>query len=372
MTPLVVPVFLPHAGCPHRCVFCDQHAITRTRASLPTREEISVHIRHFLSLARPRPLVEISFYGGNFLGLNQITVQGLLAVAQEFVDAGVAHGIRFSTRPDTVTLETLSWLVPFRVRTVEIGAQSMDDAVLSASQRGHGAIHTNRAVGFLKQAGYAVGLQMMVGLPGQTDESALDTGRCLADLKPDLVRIYPTVVLADSVLARWTAEGRYQPLALDRAVAVTASLYRSFTDRGIPVARMGLQADAEMARTEVVAGPFHPAFGHLVHCALFLDRTLLALEDAGFSRVPSPDPCPDPCATSGVQKTGGRVQLTVHPRNLSRVRGHRNTHIDRLCRLFDLEEVAVTADPSAGPEEIRVAEIRNPRNRRAKNHDGYL
>lgn len=356
--PLVVPVFLPHAGCSHRCVFCDQYAITRTHASLPAREAISAQIRRFLSQGRPRALVEISFYGGNFLGLAPDIVRGLLALAQEFVDAGPVHGIRFSTRPDTVTPETLDWLRPFRVRTVEIGAQSMDDDVLAVNRRGHSAADTERAVALLKEHGHAVGLQMMVGLPGQTDDGALETGRRLAALGPDFVRIYPTVVLADSVLARWMAEGRYRPLDLDQAVTLTATLYRLFADRGIPVARMGLQADEILERTGVVAGPWHPAFGHLVHCALFLDRTIRALEAAGFSS-----------AVPRVRKTG--VRVAVHPRNVSRARGHRNTHIDRLRRLFGLEEVVVAADPSAGPEEIRVAEIRSPRERRRSNHDGH-
>lgn len=356
--PLVVPVFLPHAGCPHRCVFCDQYAITRTRASLPGLEDVAARIRRFLSLARSRDRVEISFYGGNFLGLAPGICREWLTMAQGFVDTGTVHGIRFSTRPDTVTPETLDWLRPFRVRTVEIGAQSMDDEVLAASRRGHSAADTERAVALLRERGHAVGLQMMVGLPGQTDDGALETGRRLADLGPDFVRIYPTVVLADSVLARWMAEGRYRPLDLDRAVTLTAALYRIFADRGIPVARMGLQADEALERTGVVAGPWHPAFGHLVHCALFLDRTIRALEAAGFSSVVPRD-----------RKTG--VRVAVHSRNLSRARGHRNTHIDRLRRLFGLEEVVVAADPSAGPEEIRVTEIRSPRESRRSNHDGH-
>jgi histone acetyltransferase (RNA polymerase elongator complex component) len=334
--PFIVPIFIPHAGCPHRCVFCNQHSTTGRRASLPDPDTIRADIQRFLAFRRDRARwTEISFYGGNFLGLPPERVQLLLATAAGYVRRGEADGIRFSTRPDTIAMDRLQWLAPFPVTTIELGVQSMSDPVLEQSRRGHTAENVREAVRLLKQHPYALGLQMMVGLPGDTPAASLATGRQVAALAPDFVRIYPTLVLSGSRLAHWHARGRYTPMPLDAAVALVADLYRIFAHHAIPVIRMGLQATADLSSaSELVAGPFHPAFGELVRSALWLD--LIA---------------------DHVQRRGlldGEIRISVHPRLLSQVKGQQDANIRLLIERFNLPGVEVRSNPDLPGASVTV------------------
>jgi len=264
--PFIVPVFIPHAGCPHQCAFCNQNVITQqqSRLSIP---EIERAIEHFLQYRQPHHnMPEISFYGGNFLGLDTALIRELLLLAQDFVDRKQAHSIRFSTRPDTITSDRLNQLASFRIQTIELGIQSMDDNVLRHTRRGHSAEDNRGAFRLLKQYGYTIGAQIMIGLPHQNADSALVTTRQVAALHPDFVRIYPTVVLKGSPLETWYQKGTYEPLTLEAAVDQTKTMYAIFHQKKIPVIRMGLQASKDLQLDKaLVAGPYHPAFGHRVH-----------------------------------------------------------------------------------------------------------
>ena len=176
--PLIVPVFVPHGGCPHRCVFCNQSLITGAPATAFHPMDIRRRITSFLDGCRlsSRPS-QIAFYGGNFLGLPPEKIIALLAEAARFVAEKKAGGIRFSTRPDTVSPEQLALLSGFPVQTVEIGAQSMDDRVLEMAERGHTADDTCRAAVLTKKNGFRLGLQIMVGLPGDDEDISMDTAR---------------------------------------------------------------------------------------------------------------------------------------------------------------------------------------------------
>lgn len=218
---------------------------------------------------RRRP-VEIAFYGGTFLGLPLDAVDGLLAAASAFVASGWIQGIRFSTRPETITRQRLEAIRPYPVTTIELGAQSLDDEVLEQSCRGHAAEDTRNAVTRLNRSPVAVGIQLMIGLPGDSDRTALETARETVRLRPDFVRIYPTLVFADTPLAGQYREGRYRPLSLDEAVGRAKTMLVVFLAAGIPVLRMGLQETPALAMPEtVVAGPHHPAFGEWVLSACF-------------------------------------------------------------------------------------------------------
>ncbi len=335
----IVPLFIPHAGCPHRCVFCNQTIITPTRTEvLPSPDNIREQIRRFLSYKgdiHTGSTVQISFYGGNFLGLPADDIRRLLSMADTFVASGEADSLRFSTRPDTVTPVHLDRLRGFPVSVVELGVQSMNDRVLSLSRRGHSAEDTETAVRLLRDQGYTVGLQMMVGLPGDSAESALETGRRIAALAPDFVRIYPTLVIEGSPLARWYKEGRYQPLGLDPCVQLVKQLFGIFRDAGIPVVRMGLQASGDLQPgVSVLAGPYHPAFGHLVHAARFLDRAV--------ARIRRIAPVPQ------------QVVLSVQPRNISRMRGLKNRNIEILKKMFHINTISVLPDETVPASEVRV------------------
>lgn len=330
---LIVPVFIPHAGCPHRCAFCDQTAITGTPVTA-TAATVDAAVARWRPRSRDarRPL-HIAFYGGNFLGLPETDAGALLDAAAGHVCAASGGGIRFSTRPDTITGHRLATLAGYPVHMVELGVQSLDDGVLEAARRGHDAHTALAAVRRLKRAGYRVGVQLMVGLPGDTAATACATARQVAALRPDAVRIYPTVVLTGSALARWTTAGRYRPWSLASAVATVAGMARIFGAAGIPVIRMGLHDDGLGASGAIVAGPHHPAFGHLVQCRLFRD-TLLDELGRGPWR-------------------GGRVAVGVHPRSRSRLGGWRNATLAETAERFAVR-IEITTDPGLAEDQLWV------------------
>ncbi|HSO61290.1 MAG TPA: radical SAM protein [Desulfobacterales bacterium] len=334
--PFIVPVFIPHAGCPHRCVYCNQAAVAGCAETLPGPAAFRNQVTAFLKFrGRCRGRAQIAFFGGNFLGMAEASLRQLLTEAAGFVRTGDVQGIRFSTRPDTVSRRTLDILSGFPVQTVELGAQSMDPEVLQRSRRGHSPEATVSAVGLLADRGYEVGLQIMAGLPGDDEHRLMETGRRIAELAPDFIRIYPTVVLAGSPLEKWYRQGMYQPLALDAAVDLVRRLYGLFRAHSIPVIRMGLQAtDDLVAGGAVLAGPWHPAFGHLVLCAAFLTAACRALKEGGGP--------------------GLELLLKVHPRSVSRMRGMHNASCELLKRDFGFRRVDVTPDPALAEDEIAV------------------
>ncbi len=336
LRPFIVPAFIPHAGCPHRCVFCNQSVVTGCSDTAFDLEAVLSRASGFLRFRSGRRQgAQLAFFGGNFLGLPSARVYAMLSAARRWMETAGVEGIRFSTRPDTVTPATLDPIVSFPVQTVELGAQSMNATVLRRSRRGHSAEDTCSAVEQLRAAGYEVGLQIMVGLPGDDRETLMETGRSIADLKPDFVRIYPTVVLAGSRLESWYHEGRYRPLTVVEAVALTAPLYRYFRQRGIPVIRTGLQPTSDlMTGHAVVAGPLHPSFGHMVQSACYLEAVRNALR-----RAPA------------VART---LEIFVHPRNVSIMRGLKNGTREALMSEFGFSTVRVLEDAAVPQDAVAL------------------
>jgi histone acetyltransferase (RNA polymerase elongator complex component) len=264
-------------------------------------------------------------------------IRRLLTRASEWVDKGHLDGIRFSTRPDTVDPQTLDLIADFPVRCVELGAQSMDDEVLRQSRRGHTADDTTAAVQRLKAGGYAVGLQLMVGLPGDEEKRLLETARRIADLSPAFVRIYPTLVLEGSLLAKWYLEDRYRPLPLDEAVDLCMKLYRFMRRNAIPVIRTGLQPTEDLVTGRgLLAGPYHPAFGDLVQSACFLAAVREALRRSPLLK--------------------DTIELRVHPRNISRAHGQRNANCAALRKEFGFSAVRVRPDLGLDEEMVALPE----------------
>lgn len=264
-----VPVFVSHMGCPHDCAFCNQRTITGQSETV-TPELADRTISHALSTIPKGATVEIGFFGGSFTGIDLSLQKGLLAVAKSYVEAGKAHSIRLSTRPDYIDEDIVGMLADYGVTTVELGAQSMDNDVLCANLRGHTKEDTIRASGMIRAAGIDLGLQMMTGLKGDTDETCIRTAQEIIDLNPACVRIYPTLVLRGTHLAHWYREGKYAPQSLEHAISICATLKNMFDGANIPVIRMGLMASENVnSNTEVVAGPYHPAFGELVQSEFY-------------------------------------------------------------------------------------------------------
>jgi len=334
--PFIIPIFLPHAGCPHQCVFCNQVSITGTKHEAVEPDEIRIQIREFLKFKKEnRKPVQIAFFGGNFLGLKLEDIQSWLKLAGEFVDQGLVDGIRFSTRPDTIDAARLDTLENYPISTVELGVQSMDDQVLALAGRGHRASDTIRAVKALKERQLSVGLQMMVGLPGDSQAKSLATARKIANLYPDCVRIYPTAVVANSRLAQWFKKGDYLPLSLEEAVGLVKKVYLLFKQKGIEVIRMGLQATADLADgSTVLAGPHHPAFGHLVYSEIFYDIAVAEIESVGLIK--------------------DRLTILVNPRSISKMRGLNNSNIKKLKKLLKFNSIEVMPDSYLAEDELRI------------------
>lgn len=274
----ILPIFIPHAGCPHQCVFCNQRAISGQK--LTATSSARAQIARWRSWLRPSQQNEAAFYGGSFTGLPLALQRQLLALTDELRAEGFIGSVRLSTRPDYIDEERLTLLTQHKVKLVELGVQSLDDAVLQAAGRGHTAAQVTQAMQLLKQYGFATGLQLMVGLPRQSFASVQQTVRQVLSLAPDIARIYPLLVIKDTPLAADFAAGRFVPLTLQAAVEQAAWAYRELVAAGINVIRIGLQADAELCSPgNIIAGPFHPAMGELVKSRVLRDELTPQLEN---------------------------------------------------------------------------------------------
>jgi len=219
---LVIPIFIPHRGCPHDCLFCNQRKISGEKGQGANPEIVSSIVEVWLERGRQKKRVQVAFFGGSFTCLPQDQQQAYLGAVQPFLESGDVHGIRVSTRPDCMSSGVIKNLQKFGVEVVELGVQSFDDAVLQKSLRGHTSTQSVDAFRLLKQAGMQVGLQLMVGLPGESRGSFLKGIRRVCNLKPDFVRLYPVLVVKDSGLEKLYLENRYKPLGVKKAVAITA------------------------------------------------------------------------------------------------------------------------------------------------------
>lgn len=266
-----IAIFIPHKGCPHACSFCDQKSISGEQ-----KQVTPLDVRRELAEAFRRPLdgknTEIAFFGGSFTCIPREEMEAFLEEAAPYVQQGKASGIRISTRPDGISEEILDVLKRYGVRSIELGAQSMDDGVLRLNRRGHTAADVEKAVSLIKEYGFSLGLQMMAGLYGDRKESLYKTAEKMIALKPDTVRIYPTVVIEGTYLDELRRRGLYSPLPLQRAVELCAPLLKQFEQSGIKVIRVGLHASETLERRRT-GGAYHPAFREL--CESFLKRRQL-------------------------------------------------------------------------------------------------
>jgi histone acetyltransferase (RNA polymerase elongator complex component) len=284
----IIPIFIPHQGCPHRCVFCQQRTITNTSEDLCTPHGIKTAIESAIGSKRfpSHTPKEIAFYGGTFTSLPTSSMKDMLSAVRPFMKQGVIGAIRLSTRPDSIDEEKLDILQSHGVATVELGAQSMDNGVLTLSNRGHTASDTVNALQLLKKRGFKVGVQLMPGLPGDSSEVFMDTIGKVVGLKPHMARLYPTLVLKGTKLAQWHKEGRYTPMGLEETVSVCKDACTSLEASGIPVIRIGLMSSPSLLnKGEIIAGPWHPSLGFLVRSAMHIDRVKPYLPALGEAKA---------------------------------------------------------------------------------------
>ncbi|SPD75519.1 conserved hypothetical protein [uncultured Desulfobacterium sp.] len=337
--PLIVPIFIPHLGCPHRCVFCEQKRIT-SQKDLPVSEE---HIIGIIERAihsagfDPNRNPEIAFYGGTFTGLPFDQMLFLLETVFPYITKGLFRGIRVSTRPDAVNDERLKAIRHYNVSTVELGAQSMDDQVLTLSERGHSSDDTARAVRLLRQYGLSVGIQLMPGLPGDSADKFHSTVTKVIDLKPDMVRLYPALVIKGTGLARLYEKGIYHPLGLGQAVEICADNCLRLEDMGIQVIRIGLMSSPSLLEEgQIIAGPWHPAFGFLVRSAIYHKGIAPMLPGRGQSKS---------------------IRIMAYKLDIPLIRGYKNQGVKLIENRTGAKVVNIQAEDSITPGRIKVVNI---------------
>jgi len=306
---VTVPFFVSNQGCPHVCAFCDQRTINGSDGALPTRDEIAAKIMAWRCTSANRPM-EVAFFGGTFTGLHRKDQEYLLSATRPFLTSGDVDSVRISTRPDSLDADTVRWLSGWGVKTIEIGAQSMDDDTLAASGRGHNAEASLKALSCVKSAGLSAGVQLMPGLPGDTIAKSKNSLKLVIAAGADFVRLYPVVVLKGTELSARYLSGEYRALSLDDGLTLCKTLTHMALASGVRVIRMGLQADSGMREENIVAGCWHPAFGDLVYSELFYDLLKLMRSDLGFGNGP--------------------VTVACHPSRVSNVAGHSKKNIRRL------------------------------------------
>lgn len=303
----ILPIFIPHAGCPHQCVFCNQKTISGQKN--PALQGAREQINKWLQWLKPSVDNEAAFYGGSFTGLNAELQKQLLSLTDELIAQKIIGSVRLSTRPDYINPEALELLGKHGVKLVELGVQSLDNRVLAAAERGHTAEQVEPAVVLLRQYGFKVGLQLMVGMPKQSFSSVKETAAKVIEMRPDIARIYPLLVIKGTPLEKSFREGFFVPLSLEEAVEQSSYLYTAMESAGIKVIRIGLQPDEELCSPgNIVAGPFHPAMGELVKSRAI--REQLTPEIAKLSAMEIRD-----------------VVLYCHPSLESKVRGQKNANI---------------------------------------------
>lgn len=329
----VIPVFIPHEGCPHCCVFCNQRSISGYREKPVTAQTVQKTVETWLARKGPvQRKVQVAFYGGSFTGLPQERQRELLGILTPFLEQSKVQGLRLSTRPDYIDQERVALLQRYQVSTVELGVQSMNDRVLALAKRGHTAADVVRAISVLRQAEMEIGIQLMLGLPGDTRTTLRQTVEQVITLRPDFVRIYPLLVVQQSELAEQYKRGKYVPLSLDKAVVLAAWMKERFEQAGIRVVRMGLQAGPEL-EASLLAGPWHPAFGELVASRLMLQQTRRLL-----AQVP-------------VQES---VQLCINERDQSVFRGMKSMNVMRLQQLGMWQRITLSTDSAVSRGTVRM------------------
>jgi len=337
---MIIPFFIPHSGCLHQCVFCNQRNITG-QIHPDDASAIPDKINRYLSSHTSHEPAEVAFYGGSFTALPLDAQRSYLEAVRPFIQAGSVCKIRLSTRPDSINREILKLLREHHVTAIELGAQSMDDQVLIKSGRGHTAHDTRIAVTRLKEHGMAVGLQLMPGLPGDTAANFIrSTINGVIAVKPDFVRLYPVLVIKGTPLEMLFRNGCYLPLSLGEAISLCADAIRKLEREGIAVIRIGLQPTEELGKTgTVLAGPFHPAFGQLVDSSMLLEGMRSALRKARGK-----------CNTA---------EFLVNPKDISSAIGQRRCNVEALIREFRLEKVSIVGDSKIRRKgETRLSSLR--------------
>lgn len=330
----IIPVFVPHLGCPNDCVFCNQRRISGAQEPAGV-ENVKNAIESAAALPRNGAKRQLAFYGGSFTAIPSCQQEALLGAAKEYLDRGEIDAIRLSTRPDAIDDAVLARLKRYGVETIELGAQSLCDEILLLSGRGHTAEDVVSASKQIKAAGFRLILQMMTGLPGDSVGRTVDTAKKIIALHPDGVRIYPTVIVRDTALYDLWQAGEYKEHTVADAVEYCAAIVPLFEAAGIPIIRLGLNPTDELSGGAAAGGAYHPALGELVKSRLMLDKMRAVLNG-----VPA----------------GSRVTLGVNKSRVSQAVGQHRGNVSRLTAEFGLKELKIRGI-DAENDEISIVSI---------------
>jgi len=270
----IIPIFISHIGCPHQCVFCNQDKIARTLRKEVTAEEVEETIKEYLNtINKNDATVEVSFFGGTFTAIPVNKQKELLKVAKDYKEKGLIDKIRMSTRPDAINRYILNYLKEYKVDIIELGVQSLDNEILRLSGRGHSAEDVEKSSKLIKEFDFVLGHQIMPGLPGDSFEKDIETAKKSIAMKPDICRIYPSLVIKDTPMEEMYYRGVYKPYTLEEAVQISKDIYKLYKEANVNIIRIGLQpTDTITLGKDVISGPFHPAFRELVEGSLICDK----------------------------------------------------------------------------------------------------
>ena len=317
-----IPIFIPHLGCPNMCVFCNQRSISgKINFDISMVEN---EIEEALSTTKSEDFVEIAFFGGSFTGIDKKLMCDLLSIAQKYIDEGRASSIRLSTRPDYIDDEILDILSSFSVGTIELGLQSMDDGVLLKTKRGHTAQCAENACKMIKERGFSLIGQMMIGLPNSTVEKEIYTAKKICELGADGARIYPTVVFYQTELCDMMQSGVYTALSNEDAVERTKEALKIFVENDVPCIRVGLQSGENLSdETHVAGGANHSAIGEMAMSALYLDKICEELDKIDTEKMPQ------------------NINILCAKGEISKIVGQKRKNIEKICQKYAIKRVKV-------------------------------
>lgn len=320
----IIPIFVPHLGCPNNCTFCNQKRISG-QTKMVTAQDVKDTIDFFLKNFRDDyKYVEVAFFGGSFTAIDEKIQVQLLEAVQEYIQNKKVNSIRISTRPDCIDKEILKRMKKYHVKTIELGVQSTNNYILKRCKRGHTYEDTKKASKLIRRHGFILGHQMMVGLPESTKQDEINTAKELIRLKPKIVRIYPVLVIKDTELADEYERGDYTPLTVGQAVERCKDIVDLFNRNKINVIRVGLQNTEEITdpgteKSSVIAGPYHPAFRQLVESSMWYDSIVNKIKK--------------------VNAKVKKVKIIANDVNVNNIIGHKKENIEKLKDVYDVEVV---------------------------------
>ena len=338
----IIPIFVPHLGCKKCCTFCNQRTISGEKKQV-TAKDVTETIEYYLKNFKDEEnYVEVAFFGGSFTAIEQSKQEELLQAVQPYIKSKKVDSIRLSTRPDAIDKPILKMLKKYHVKTIELGVQSTNNYILARCKRGHSFEDVVKASKLIRLYGFNLGHQMMVGLPDSSEKDDIQTARDIIKLKPKMVRIYPVLVIKGTELEEEYNKGDFIPLTVGQAVERSKEILKQFNAKHIQVIRVGLQntdtiTDTSNDQSEVVAGPYHPAFGQLVEDAIWYDRIVEEIKRINAKVI--------------------KVEIEANAKDINNIVGHKKENINKLKDTYALIAIVKTNEKiKKGKFKINVVE----------------